>query len=65
LKVHLIKSLKEPEDKIGEPSPIIGNKFSHLSLVSRLNEEIIWLSRDTPTYQLIYKVMEGHSGYLK
>ena len=28
----LIKSLKEPEDKIGEPSPIRGNKFSHLSL---------------------------------
>ena len=27
-----IKSLKEPEDKIGEPSPIRGNKFSHLSL---------------------------------
>jgi hypothetical protein len=27
----LIKSLKEP-DKIGEPSPIRGNKFSHLSL---------------------------------
>jgi hypothetical protein len=25
-------SLKEPEDKIGEPSPIRGNKFSHLSL---------------------------------
>jgi hypothetical protein len=23
---------KEPEDKIGEPSPIRGNKFSHLSL---------------------------------
>jgi hypothetical protein len=28
----LIKSLKEPEDKIGEPFPIRGNKFSHLSL---------------------------------
>ena len=28
----LIKSLKEPEDKIGEPSPIRGNKFSQLSL---------------------------------
>jgi hypothetical protein len=28
----LIKSLKEPEDEIGEPSPIRGNKFSHLSL---------------------------------
>jgi hypothetical protein len=27
------------------------------------NEEIIWLSRDTPTYQIIYKVIEGHSGY--
>jgi hypothetical protein len=26
------KSLKEPEDKIGEPSHIRGNKFSHLSL---------------------------------
>jgi hypothetical protein len=24
--------LKEPEDKIDEPSPIRGNKFSHLSL---------------------------------
>jgi hypothetical protein len=31
-KAALIKSLKEPEDKIGEPSPIRGNKFSHLSL---------------------------------
>jgi chromatin segregation and condensation protein Rec8/ScpA/Scc1 (kleisin family) len=31
-KTALIKSLKEPEDKIGEPSPIRGNKFSHLSL---------------------------------
>ena len=31
-KTVLIKSLKEPEDKIGEPSPIRGNKFSHLSL---------------------------------
>ena len=30
-KTALIKSLKEP-DKIGEPSPIRGNKFSHLSL---------------------------------
>jgi hypothetical protein len=29
-KAALIKSLKEPEDKIGEP--IRGNKFSHLSL---------------------------------
>ena len=29
-KTALIKSLKEPEDKIGEPSPIRGNKFSHL-----------------------------------
>jgi hypothetical protein len=27
-----IKLLKEPEDKIGEPSPIRGNKFSHLCL---------------------------------
>jgi hypothetical protein len=27
-----LKSLKEPEDKIGEPSPIRGNTFSHLSL---------------------------------
>jgi hypothetical protein len=26
-KTALIKSLKEPEDKIGEPSPIRGNKF--------------------------------------
>ena len=31
-KTALIKSLKEPEDKIGEPSPIRGNTFSHLSL---------------------------------
>ena len=31
-KTALIKSLKEPEDNIGEPSPIRGNKFSHLSL---------------------------------
>ena len=31
-KTALIKSLKEPEDKIGEPSSIRGNKFSHLSL---------------------------------
>ena len=31
-KTALIKSLKEPEDKIGEPSPIKGNTFSHLSL---------------------------------
>ena len=31
-KTALIKSLKEPEDKIDEPSPIRGNKFSHLSL---------------------------------
>ena len=31
-KTALIKSLKEPEDKIGELSPIRGNKFSHLSL---------------------------------
>jgi hypothetical protein len=31
-KKALIKSLKEPEDKIDEPSPIRGNKFSHLSL---------------------------------
>ena len=31
-KTALIKSLKEPEDEIGEPSPIRGNKFSHLSL---------------------------------
>ena len=31
-KTALIKSLKEPEDKIGEPSPIRDNKFSHLSL---------------------------------
>jgi hypothetical protein len=30
-KTALIKSLKEPEDEIGEPSPIRGNKFSHLS----------------------------------
>jgi hypothetical protein len=29
-KTALIKSLKEPEDKIGEPSPIRGNKFSHV-----------------------------------
>jgi hypothetical protein len=29
-KTVLIKSLKEPEDKIDEPSPIRGNKFSHL-----------------------------------
>jgi hypothetical protein len=27
-KTALIKSLKEPEDKIDEPSPIRGNKFS-------------------------------------
>jgi hypothetical protein len=32
VKSVLIKSLKEPEDKIGEPSPIRGNTFSHLSL---------------------------------
>jgi hypothetical protein len=31
-KTALIKSLKEPKDKIGEPSPIRGNTFSHLSL---------------------------------
>jgi hypothetical protein len=31
-KTALIKSLKEPEDKIGEPSSIRGNKFSQLSL---------------------------------
>jgi hypothetical protein len=31
-KTALIKSLKEPEDKIGEPSPIRGNKFYHLNL---------------------------------
>ena len=31
-KTALIKLLKEPEDKIGEPSPIRGNKFSHLGL---------------------------------
>ena len=31
-KTALIKSLKEPEDKIGEPSTIRGKKFSHLSL---------------------------------
>jgi hypothetical protein len=31
-KTALIKSLKEPVDKIGEPSPIRGNTFSHLSL---------------------------------
>jgi hypothetical protein len=31
-KTALIKSLNEPEDKIGEPSPIRGNTFSHLSL---------------------------------
>ena len=31
-KTALIKSLKESEDKIGEPSPIRGNKFSQLSL---------------------------------
>jgi hypothetical protein len=31
-KTALIKSLKEPDDKIGEPSPIRGNTFSHLSL---------------------------------
>jgi hypothetical protein len=30
-KTALIKSLKEP-DKIGEPSPLRGNKFSHLNL---------------------------------
>ena len=30
-KTALIKSLKDP-DKIGEPSPLRGNKFSHLSL---------------------------------
>jgi hypothetical protein len=31
-KTALIKSLKEPEDKIGEPSPIRSNTFSQLSL---------------------------------
>jgi hypothetical protein len=31
-KTALIKSLKGPKDNIGEPSPIRGNKFSHLSL---------------------------------
>jgi hypothetical protein len=31
-KTALIKSLKEPEDKIGEPFPIRGNTFSQLSL---------------------------------
>jgi hypothetical protein len=31
--LNLLSHLKqEPEDKIGEPSPIRGNKFSHLSL---------------------------------
>jgi hypothetical protein len=31
-KTALIKSLKEPEDKIGKPFPISGNTFSQLSL---------------------------------
>ena len=37
----IIKSLKEPEDKIGEPSDLKINKFSHLNLenLSISNEE--------------------------
>jgi hypothetical protein len=49
-KTALIKSLKDPEDKIGEPSPIRGNTFSHLSLedFKETGDETFVSSRNFP-----------------
>ena len=62
-KTALIKSLKEPEDKIDEPSPIRGNKFSHLSLQDfkeTVDETFAWESLKLSAYSFLkYLVQEN------